>query len=109
MGFRVVLLRRAEDEVDSILAWLVERSPQGAQSWLAALERAKTDLAENPGSFGLAPEDAFVDMEVRQVIFKTRRGRRYRAIFTIVENELRILHVRGPGQSTLGADDFALE
>src|SRR5438445_7762435 len=106
MPFRVVLLGGAERDVDGIVAWLVERSAVGAARWLDALEEAKTKLAENPCSFGLAPEAEFVDAEVRQIIFKTRRGRRYRALFTVIEDEVRILHVRGPGQALLRAKDF---
>jgi plasmid stabilization system protein ParE len=107
MAFRVVLLRRAENEVNEIVGWLVERSPQGASRWLAALEEAKSKLAKNPLGYGLAPEDDFVDNEIRQIIFKTRRGRRYRALFIVIESEVRILHVRGPGQAPLASSDFS--
>jgi plasmid stabilization system protein ParE len=109
MPHRVVLLRRAEENVQAIVAWLAERSPRGAAAWLVAFEEAKLRLAENPLAYSLAPEDALVDSEIRQVLLKTRRGRRYRALFTIADNAVRILHVRGPGQSVMRASDLPAE
>jgi hypothetical protein len=105
MSFSVVVLGRAAGEVQAIAAWLAERSPQGAMRWLDAFEAAKNYLAANPFACGLAPENDYVDVEVRQIVFQTRRGNRYRALFTIAENEVRILHVRGPGQPLLSADE----
>ena len=106
MPFRVILLGRAEYDVNAIVDWLIERSPQGAARWLASFDDARTNLANNPLGYGLAPEDDFVDNAIRQIIFKTRRGRRYRALFTEIENEVRILHVRGPGQAPMKASEF---
>lgn len=108
MSFRVHVLARAERELDAILVWLVRRSPQGAARWLAAFEDAKDRLASNPLLCGLAPENDFVDAEIRQAIFKTRRGRRYRALFTIIGEEVRILHIRGPGQRLLTRRELGL-
>jgi plasmid stabilization system protein ParE len=109
MRFRVVLLRRAEREVEATVAWLAERSPQGAARWLAAFEEATAKLAEKPLGFALAPENEFVDLEIRQIFFKTRHGRQYRAVFTVVEKEVRILHVRGPGQTLLQPGDLSAD
>lgn len=52
----------------------------------------------------LAHERAFVDYEVREVLFQTPKGRPYRILFTIQSNEVLILRVRGPGQDFLGAE-----
>jgi plasmid stabilization system protein ParE len=101
MPHHVRLLREAEREFDVIIGWLVSRSPRGAARLLAAFEKAKDELAADPFLFSLAPESDFVPLEVRNVFFKTPRGRRYRAIYVIVEEEVRILHVRGPGEAVL--------
>ncbi len=100
--FRVLLSRQATNEVAEIVAWLTERSPQGAARWLDALEEAKSKLEDNPLSFPAAPESVVIGAEIRQLLFKTRRGRRYRALFIVTEHEVRVLHVRGPGQRPLG-------
>jgi hypothetical protein len=49
----------------------------------------------------LAAEDDHVEFEVREILFKTRHGLIYRALFTIREETATILHVRGPGQDLL--------
>ncbi len=47
-----------------------------------------------------------VQLPIKQVFFRTRRGRSYRAIFLIVGDEVRILRVRGPGQDSIDSDEF---
>jgi hypothetical protein len=54
----------------------------------------------------LAPENDHVDFEVREILFKTRRGLIYRTLFTIHENSAFLLHVRGPGQDFLTLTDI---
>jgi plasmid stabilization system protein ParE len=102
----VFLLSRAEAELDAIALWLAERSPQGSLKWLDAFAAMKRRLATNPLAFELAPENEYVDMEVRHAMFGTPRGNRYRAIFCIVGNEVRILHIRGPGQPILTSEEL---
>jgi len=34
----------------------------------------------------------------RQFFFKTPHGRTYRGVFTVVDDEIRVLRVRGPGR-----------
>jgi hypothetical protein len=43
----------------------------------------------------------YVDYEVRHILFGTRKGRTYRGLFTVVGAEIRLLHVRGPGQDVM--------
>ena len=106
MTFYVKALRKAEADVRSITKYLYERSPQGAAAWLDAYRQARARLASNADSCGQAEEDEHLDIDVRQALFKTRRGRVYRMLFTIVGNEVRILRVRGPGQAPVIAEDF---
>ena len=96
MTYSVVLLSRAETELTEIAVWLSERSPDGAVRWLDAFDAARKSLSENPSRCGLAPEDELVDEEIRHILFQARRGQAYRAIFTIVGDEVRVLHIRGP-------------
>ena len=98
MAHHVRILREAEFELDVIIAWLAGRSPRGAARLLAAFEKAKDDLAINPFLFGLVPESEFVAFEVRNVFFRTPRGRRYRAIYLIVEEEVRICIFADPAK-----------
>jgi len=106
MKFDVVVLTRADLELNAIANWIGERSIDGAIQWLNAFESAKHSLEKNPFAYGFALENEFVDLEIRQILFGTPHGSRYRAIYHVEGNMVRILHVRGPGQPPLTADDF---
>ncbi len=101
MTFRVKALRKAEADIRSITNYLYERSPQGAEAWLNAYRRARTRLADNATIYGNADENEHFDIDVKQALFKTRYGRVYRLLFTIVDDEVRILRVRGSGQAAV--------
>ncbi len=99
MTFRVKALRKAEADIRSITNYIYERSPQGAEAWLNAYRRARARLADNAEVYGDADENEHFDIDVKQALFKTRYGRVYRLLFTIVGAEVRILRVRGSGQA----------
>jgi plasmid stabilization system protein ParE len=108
MAFRVRVLQQAVQDVDAIVHWIaVERQePQGAVAWLAAYATMLERLAEQADTLATAPEDRFAEDEVRQILFRTRRGRTYRALFTIMADEAIVLHVRGPGQKLLSGSEI---
>ncbi len=101
MNFRLRILRQATIELREIHAWIYERSPDGADRWLAAFETAAARVVLDPLAFPKAPEGEFCTFDVRQFLFKTRRGRKYRVLFTVVDDEIRILHLRGSGQDVM--------
>lgn len=106
MAYRAIVLPRARRDVDSILQWILDRSIDGALRWVEQLERTIESLEFNPESCGIAAEDGIVPYELRERFFKTRRGRKYRLIFTIVGDEVRVLRVRGSGQRLLEPDEL---
>lgn len=106
MSYDVVILRRAEEQLAEIATWISQRSLDGAARWLDAFDAAIDQLRENPLNSSLAAEDEFVETEIRHVFFKTRRGATYRAIFTVIDREVRVLHVRGPGQSLVRPEEL---
>lgn len=101
MKFRVVIQPQAAQDVRRQFEWLRDRSLDGAKSWYGAWLRTVDRLSRDPRLFGSAPESAYLSFEARQVTFRTRSGRSYRAIFTIVGDEVHVLHVRGPGQAPI--------
>ena len=103
MSFRVELAYRSEQDVDNILEYLLARSPQGAATWLARWDEVLVELTESADQHSLAPENDDHAEEIRHVIFRTRRGKKYRAIFAIREDCVFVTHVRGPGQNQLGS------
>lgn len=106
MSFRVRLHPQAHQDLDVILDWLSRRSPEGAMTWYSRWEDVLRQLQADADECSLAPESAWCRREVRQVIFKTRRGRNYRTLFAFDGETVVILHVRGPGQDLLDPDEI---
>ncbi len=109
MKFRVRILQRAQLDFREILKWLGTRSRSGASSWARAFDEALARLENDPASYPLAPESDHSDCEVREILFKTRRGLSYRILFFVEVEDVYILHVRGAGQDFLTADELELE
>lgn len=107
MSFEVRFTSEDEENVLEIRNWTAKRSSDGVLRWLDALETAKTRLQATADACPLAPEtDAFVD-ELRQILFRTRRGNTYRALFVIRENTVHVVSVRGSGQDLMTPDEFS--
>jgi plasmid stabilization system protein ParE len=106
MTFRVRELRRAQADIRDIVGWLADRSPQGARAWLNAYDDMVARLETSADTCGQADESADFDLDVRQNLFKTRRGRVYRALFLIEGGHVFILRVRGPGQAPVNPEEL---
>jgi plasmid stabilization system protein ParE len=98
MTFLVIVTDEARRNVNSIRQWIAERSPQGASSWTEAYRSALNKLSVDPLRPALAPESREFDIDLRQLFFRTRRGRTYRILYHVVLDTVVVLHVRGPGQ-----------
>jgi len=107
MSRKVDLTHRARRDVEEIYEWIAERSHEGAKRWYAAFLEALEGLAAGAEARGLAPESGEFDQEVRQALFKTRKGRTYRALFTIAGTRVHVLAVRGPGQRLISPDELS--
>jgi hypothetical protein len=83
-------------------------SPSGAETWLRRWQQVLSSLESGADGCGIAPEDEDHDIDIRQVIFKTRRGSTYRALFTIDDDCVFVMHIRGPGQDLVSPADIAL-
>jgi plasmid stabilization system protein ParE len=107
MSFTVRELPKAKSDVRAIFEWLYERSTQGAKAWIDAYDAALLRLKTDAGSLGFALDNnECPEFELRQIFFKTRRGRIYRAVYFIAENTVYVLRVRGPGQAPIDPDDL---
>ena len=106
MKLRVKTLPRADADVRTITSYIYERSRQGAAAWVNALDQAKTRLEDTAESCSHADENEHFDIDVKQMLFKTRRGLVYRVLFTIVDNEVRILRIRGNGQAPVDPEEL---
>jgi plasmid stabilization system protein ParE len=106
MTYHVRILARARQDLEDYIAWIAERSPQGAERWAAAFEAALARLETNPFLSPVASESEDIGEEVRNILFRTRAGRTYRALFVVVDDEVRILRIRGSGTPPVTRDDI---
>jgi plasmid stabilization system protein ParE len=107
MTYVVRTLSRAAADAQQIYDWIKENSPEGALRWWTAFREASRSLSENPERHSLAAEAELSDTDIRQLLFKTRRGRLYRLLYVIGHGEVHILRVRGPGQPDLTPDELS--
>lgn len=105
MAYSVTIARRAKSDLQKIGDWLHERSPAGARSWLAVARATIAGLEESPRRHSLAPENEFSSHEIRNALFKTRRGHIYRAVFYIEDETVLVTHIRSPRQRPLESDE----
>ena len=106
MSYHVRLLARARDDLDVILGYIAERSPQGAARISESFEKAMLLLETNPCLSPLAPESEDLKRPIRHIMFRTRAGRMYRALFILMGDEVRVLRVRGAGQPNVRPEDI---
>jgi plasmid stabilization system protein ParE len=99
-------LPKARWDKRHIVEWLHQRSPSGAAAWLRAYDRMVEQLAVSADSFGDAYENPDLELDIKEALFKTRRGRVYRALFLIEQNDVYVLRVRGPGQGSIEQHDL---
>lgn len=95
--------------MDAIFDWLAHRSVQGAIAWYLAFRQALEKIASSPESLAEAAESHPLGRQLRQALFKTRRGRIYRFVFEVFDTEIIILRLRGPGQGRLQRRDIPTE
>jgi plasmid stabilization system protein ParE len=106
MRFIVRELPKAKQDKRDIFRWLHERSPTGAAAWLHAYDSLIERLETDARSFGSALESKDCELPIQQALFKTRRGRVYRAVFLIETDGVYILRVRGPGQAPINPEEI---
>jgi plasmid stabilization system protein ParE len=109
MSFTVIILPQAEREFQEFYDWIAARSRDGAATWAKAFLRALKSLESlesNPYGCSLAPESEDWPEEIRQLVFKTRRGNRYRALLVVRQSRVYVLHLRASGQDVMTADQI---
>lgn len=106
VSYHLAILPRAQEDVSKIFSWIDDRSPQGAKRWVQEFENVCQRISESPLEFALAPEDSLLSRSVRQALFKTPKGRTYRAVFIVVNETVFLVRVRGPGQPPLLTDEL---
>lgn len=105
MNYRVVITANAKANLRSYYLHAAQDAPLTAARWLSRFEAALATLATNPQRCGIAPEDEAADEVIRQFLLG-KRGRVFRALFTIAEDEVRVLHIRRAVMDTASPEDL---
>jgi plasmid stabilization system protein ParE len=108
MSHDVCFTAEADRCVYKIVEWLAQQSPEGAGRWLDALELACRRIGDQPDSCGLAPEADSFEEPLRQIVFRTKRGNAYRALFLIRTGSVHVVSVRGAGQPPLTPGEIVI-
>jgi len=108
MTLRVRVSQRAEQDADDIFLWIAARSRDGALRWYEKYLSVLRELPETAASSPSASEADDLGWDLRETLFKTRRGRVYRLVFFIRDATIHILSVRGAGQDLLQQGDLEL-
>ena len=98
MKFSLSITQQAKQDAQVIYDWIAERARGGADRWYEAFHNALDRLESDAHRHALAPESKFFTNEIRQLLFKTRKGLPYRILYSIADQMVVVLHVRGPGQ-----------
>ena len=93
MKYKLIIQPPALEDLDEAYDWIRQRAPEAAARWFNGFVDALETLRSFPERCGVAPEDAYFEQEIRQLLYG-RRGGVYRALFTIVGDEVHVLHVR---------------
>jgi toxin ParE1/3/4 len=101
MAFRVEVTQKAYRDLTGILRRLMERhAGEQGLSWFAGLSKAIDTLGESPTRCPTAPENATSRREVRHLLYGNKPNI-YRILFTVQDEAVIVLHVRGPKQNPL--------
>ncbi len=88
-SYRVEPTEKALADVGEAYFWINEQSEGAALRWYEGLMKALRSLEKNPLRCPLAPESAFFEEEIRQLIYG-----KYRILFTVEDETVFVLRVR---------------
>ena len=108
MKYRVRIQPEALAELEACYEWLAHRNAASAVKWFNGFAEALERLAEFPEGWSIASESVFVAYEVRQLLYG-KRQHKYRALFTIVEDTVHVLHIRHAARQYLNPEDLPRE
>jgi plasmid stabilization system protein ParE len=104
--YQVIIQRRAEQDLWKATAWIAQFAPETAERWCSGFLAALETLTENPMRCGFAPENSYVDYDIRQLVYRTKSRVGNRALFTIIEDQVRVLRIRRPGEDLVWPDEL---
>ena len=107
MRFQVIIQPPAREDIEAAYRYLYECAPRAADRWLAGIEHAIASLDRMPRRCALARESQEFDEEIRQLLYG-KRANKYRILFVVRENAVRVLHVRHAARDSLPREEMGL-
>lgn len=105
MSFWLNVTNQARDSITRNASWWVENdSLDEALKWYDSVYEQLNELLAFPESHGLAAENESFPYELREKLVGGKK-RTYRAIFAIVDTEVRVLTVRRAAQRAITPED----
>ncbi len=105
MDYRVVITEPADQNFRDHFEWIRERSIQGAENWRAKMIEAVLSLAKDPRRNALAREASAFPVPIHCLLVGKQRGL-FRILYSIEDDEVRVLAIRRPAQDFLKPDDL---
>ena len=107
MSFKVAIQETAHQDIErNALWWADNHSVDEAIKWKAAIYEQLRELETMPPRHPLAVENPAFSFDIREKLVGLGHIRSYRAVFTIVENDVHVLTVRRGSQDRIAPDDL---
>jgi plasmid stabilization system protein ParE len=84
MTYRVEISPTAMADVEAIFLWMRDHSQDQAHRWVRGCYEIMLTLEKFPNRCALAPESQYLEIAVRQLLYKTH----YRILFTVKSDNL---------------------
>ena len=94
--YRINIHRDAESELRAAFEYIRAEAPRNAAAWLSGLYGAIASLEYMPQRCSFAREREELDVDVRQIVFRS-----HRILFTIEKGSVLVLHIRHARRNTL--------
>lgn len=105
MKYRVIIHRRAMDDIRSAAEWLASNDSAAALRWYEGILAAIRSLETNPERFEVAPESQHLPITIRHALYGTR-SHKYRIVFSIRLDHVHIWTVRHAARNWLAFEDL---
>ena len=110
MAHQVTILPQARGDIDRNADWWAEHhSVEQALRWSEAIYEQLESLRDFPESHSLSAENDEFPYEIREKLVGLGSRPRFRAVFTVKDNEIFVLTVRAAEQDRMTPDDVVFE
>jgi plasmid stabilization system protein ParE len=105
MTYRVIITPQADTDLRTVCRYISSQAPGAARDWIRRARQSAKSLAQRPERCPLAPESAWFEQPIRQLLFgKGNRGT-YRLLFVVLDKSVYVLHVRHGSMLPLSPDE----